>query len=157
MNCFTYKMIATFMTTIGIDRLSEENPIFFSISGNSYIYQSLVCGENLVGKQICIDNSVVLSKVATLGDLKLVEKPTAVNIAPLDFCNIKASVKVTSTENGIIFGNIVYDVNNTHSVVVLNDIHIDVMDYIVPASCTDVEFRKMWQEFEWENKVGIRF
>ncbi|XP_075254366.1 coatomer subunit beta-like [Convolutriloba macropyga] len=97
----------------------------------------------------------LIVEVATLGDLKLVEKPTAVNIAPLDFCNIKASVKVTSTENGIIFGNIVYDVNNTHSVVVLNDIHIDVMDYIVPASCTDVEFRKMWQEFEWENKVSV--
>ena len=98
----------------------------------------------------------LIVEVATLGDLKLVEKPTAVNIGPLDFCNIKASVKVTSTENGIIFGNIVYDVNNTHSVVVLNDIHIDVMDYIVPASCTDVEFRKMWQEFEWENKVRYR-
>ena len=27
------------------------------------------------------------------------------------------------------------------------------MDYIVPASCTDVEFRQMWAEFEWENKV----
>ena len=27
------------------------------------------------------------------------------------------------------------------------------MDYIQPASCTDTEFRKMWMEFEWENKV----
>lgn len=37
--------------------------------------------------------------------------------------------------------------------VVLNDIHIDIMDYIVPAVCTDAEFRSMWAEFEWENKV----
>ena len=36
----------------------------------------------------------------------------------------------------------------------LNNIHIDIMDYIYPASCTDEEFRKMWVEFEWENKVG---
>ena len=92
-------------------------------------------------------------EVGTLGDLKLVEKPSAVNIGAMDFCSIKASIKVTSTENGIIFGNIVYDVNNDHSVVVLNDIHIDVMDYIIPASCTDMEFRQMWAEFEWENKV----
>lgn len=39
--------------------------------------------------------------------------------------------------------------------VVLNDIHIDIMDYIVPASCTDTEFRQMWAEFEWENKVSV--
>jgi coatomer subunit beta len=65
-------------------------------------------------------------------------------------------VKVASTENGIIFGNIVYDCTGAVSdrnVVVLNDIHIDIMDYIVPASCTEAEFRAMWAEFEWENKV----
>ena len=39
----------------------------------------------------------------------------------------------------------------------LNDIHIDIMDYIVPASCTDTEFRQMWAEFEWENKVSVCF
>ncbi|XP_070532098.1 coatomer subunit beta-like [Ptychodera flava] len=97
-------------------------------------------------------------ELATLGDLKLVEKPQPVTMAPHDFCNIKANVKVASTENGIIFGNIVYDVSgaaNDRNVVVLNDIHIDVMDYIIPASCTDSEFRQMWAEFEWENKVTV--
>ncbi|KAH8030217.1 hypothetical protein HPB51_006649 [Rhipicephalus microplus] len=90
-------------------------------------------------------------ELATLGDLRLVEKPTPVVLAPHDFCNIRATVKVASTENGIIFGNIVYDVSGSTSdrnVVVLNDIHIDIMDYIVPASCTDAEFRQMWAEFE---------
>ena len=28
------------------------------------------------------------------------------------------------------------------------------MDYIQPATCTDAEFRQMWAEFEWENKVS---
>jgi coatomer subunit beta len=97
-------------------------------------------------------------ELATLGDLKLVEKPQPVTMGPHDFCNIKANVKVASTENGIIFGNIVYDVTGAASdrnCVVLNDIHIDIMDYIVPASCTDTEFRQMWAEFEWENKVSV--
>lgn len=40
------------------------------------------------------------------GDLKLVEKPSPLTLAPHDFANIKANVKVASTENGIIFGNI---------------------------------------------------
>ena len=45
-------------------------------------------------------------ELATVGDLKLVERPQPVVLAPHDFCNIKANVKVSSTENGIIFGNI---------------------------------------------------
>merc|ERR1719167_2061242 len=97
-------------------------------------------------------------ELATLGDLKLVEKPQPIVLAPNDFANIKANVKVASTENGIIFGNIVYDVAGSTSdrnVVVLNDIHIDIMDYIVPATCTETEFRSMWAEFEWENKVSV--
>ncbi|CAB4056829.1 COPB1 [Lepeophtheirus salmonis] len=97
-------------------------------------------------------------ELATLGDLKLVEKPQPVVLSPNDFATIKANVKVASTENGIIFGNIVYDCTGASSdrnVVVLNDIHIDIMDYIVPASCTESEFRSMWAEFEWENKISV--
>lgn len=29
------------------------------------------------------------------------------------------------------------------------------MDYIKPAQCTETQFRTMWTEFEWENKVNI--
>lgn len=47
-----------------------------------------------------------------------------------------------------------YDTTTTN-VVVLNTIHIDIMDYIIPASCSDAEFRTMWVEFEWENKVAV--
>jgi len=100
----------------------------------------------------------VTLELATLGDLKLVEKPSPVVLAAHDFSNIKASVKVASTENGIIFGNIVYDVSGgsgDRNCVVLNDIHIDIMDYIMGANCTDTEFRAMWAEFEWENKVAV--
>ena len=44
--------------------------------------------------------------ISFVGDLKLVDKPQPVIMGPHDFTNIKASVKVASTENGIIFGNI---------------------------------------------------
>jgi coatomer subunit beta len=98
-------------------------------------------------------------ELAILGDLKLTEKPSAHIIGPHDFCTITANVKVSSTETGIIFGNIVYDIAsaaNDRNVVVLNDLHIDIMDYITPAYCSDIEFRSMWAEFEWENKVAVR-
>ena len=76
-------------------------------------------------------------ELATLGDLKLTEKPTPRTVASRDFCNIKANVKVSSTEQGIIFGNIVYDVSGATSdrnCVVLNDIHIDIMVCMSPGT-----------------------
>ena len=94
---------------------------------------------------------------ATLGDLKVVERPTTQNLAPRDFLNVQATIKVSSTETGVIFGNVVYDSpsgTDTHGVI-LNDVHADIMDYIQPATCTEAAFRSMWTEFEWENKVNI--
>lgn len=94
---------------------------------------------------------------ATLGDLKVVERPTTQNVGPHDFLNVQATIKVSSTDTGVIFGNIVYD--GAHStdtrIVILNDIKADIMDYIQPAQCTEAQFRSMWTEFEWENKINV--
>ncbi|CAJ0750583.1 12009_t:CDS:2, partial [Entrophospora sp. SA101] len=83
---------------------------------------------------------------ATLGDLKLVERPVQHNLASNSFL-----------KTGVIFGNIVYDGPGTleSNCVVFNDIHIDIMDYINPAYCNETQFRTMWTEFEWENKVNV--
>ncbi|KAK3725090.1 coatomer subunit beta [Vermiconidia calcicola] len=94
---------------------------------------------------------------ATLGDLKVVERPITQNLPGLDFLNVQATIKVSSTDTGVIFGNVVYDgPSSTESnVVILNDVHVDIMDYIQPAHCSETQFRTMWTEFEWENKVNI--
>ncbi|VDL95455.1 unnamed protein product [Schistocephalus solidus] len=97
-------------------------------------------------------------ELSTLGDLKLVEKPRPLTLAPQDFANICANIKVSSTENGIIFGNIVYDIRGSageSNYIVLSDIHIDILEYIQPATCSNPEFRQMWSDFEWENKVTV--
>ncbi|KAK4705492.1 coatomer subunit beta, partial [Phenoliferia sp. Uapishka_3] len=94
---------------------------------------------------------------ATLGDLKLVERPVSHTLGPHSFQSIKATIKVSSTETGVIFGNIFYDGAGTADshCVVLNDVHIDILDYINPAFCNEAQFRSMWTEFEWENKVNV--
>ncbi|KAF5842052.1 coatomer beta subunit appendage platform-domain-containing protein [Dunaliella salina] len=96
-------------------------------------------------------------ELATMGDLKLVERPQNYTLAAGQTKVVRANIKVSSTETGVIFGNIVYEGTGyaERSVVVLNDIHIDIMDYISPAVCADVQFRNMWAEFEWENKVAV--
>lgn len=95
---------------------------------------------------------------ATLGDLKLLERPSPHTLGPHAFHNIKATIKVSSTETGVIFGNVVYDKNGSTegaTSIVLNDVHVDIMDYIKPAYCNEAQFRSMWTEFEWENKVNV--
>ena len=94
---------------------------------------------------------------ATTGDLKIVERPQEFTIGPLDFRKLKANIKVSSTDSGNIYGTIVYDSSTSASttVVNLNDIHVDIMDYIKPATCSDATFRSFWQEFEWENKCAV--
>ena len=96
-------------------------------------------------------------ELSTMGDMKIVERPQPQTIAPMDQITIRASIKVSSTETGHIFGTIVYEDSATREkcYINLNDIHMDIMDYIRPASCTDEVFRSMWAEFEWENKVAI--
>ena len=96
-------------------------------------------------------------ELASSGDLKIVERAQTYTLGPLETKKITTCIKVTSTENGTIFGNIVYDTpgHSERKVIVMNTIHMDIMDYISPAESTDLLFRSMWAEFEWENKVGV--
>lgn len=93
----------------------------------------------------------------TSPDLKVVDRGGVANVPPHGTHHFNCLVKVTSTESGVIFGNIVYDnasgADNT--IIVLSTIHIDIIDYIVPATCSDALFRSMWSVFEWENKVVV--
>jgi len=96
-------------------------------------------------------------ELATMGDLKLIERPQSYTVGPQQQKIVKANIKVSSTETGHIFGTIVYSNSSTSesTYINLNDIQLDIMDYIRPATCTDESFRLMWAEFEWENKVAI--
>lgn len=96
-------------------------------------------------------------ELATMGDLKVVERPQSHTIGPLDERRMRANIKVSSTETGHIFGTIVFDnsSNAQKSYVNLSDIQLDIMDYIRPAECKSEDFRSMWAEFEWENKVAV--
>jgi coatomer subunit beta len=78
---------------------------------------------------------------STLGDLKLVERPAPHTVGPRGFHSVKANIKVSSTETGVIFGNIVYDGPSAVDMncIIMNDIHIDIMDYIKPETCSETQ------------------
>ena len=37
----------------------------------------------------------------------------------------------------------------------LNEIQIDFINQLQPAECSELDFRKKWAEYEWENKVQV--
>lgn len=95
---------------------------------------------------------------ATLGDLKIIDNPSSTNVVPHGFHRLTITVKVSSADTGVIFGNIIYDGAHGEDAryVILNDVHVDIMDYIKPAHTNDERFRTMWNEFEWENKISVK-
>ncbi|QSL66430.1 hypothetical protein MERGE_000810 [Pneumocystis wakefieldiae] len=111
----------------------------------------------LLVNQLSVTLQNLSIEFATLGDLKIVEHPSIHNLAPYDFLKVKITVKVLSTDTGIIFGNCIYDGVGPQdsNIVIFNDIHINIADYIRPSYCSESLFRRMWTEFEWENKVNI--
>ncbi len=100
-------------------------------------------------------------ELATLGDLKLLERPQSITLGPYAEKKISANIKVSSSDTAVIFGNLVYDIagsatySSDRNCVILNEIRIDIMDYIVPAVCPESQFRTWWREFEWENRVTV--
>jgi len=96
-------------------------------------------------------------ELSSQGDLKIVEKPLPINLAPEKSANIKSSVKVSSSEAGIIFGNLTYDLSRggNVSVITLNEISIDAIEYIHAATCAESHFRQLWQDFKFESAIPV--
>jgi vesicle coat complex subunit len=114
--------------------------------------------ELLVINRTDITLTNVALELSVMGDLKLVDRPPLFTLGPRDSRTLKANIKVASTETGHIFGTIAYNAPaspNDQIVINLVEIHVDIMDYIHPATCSDAAFRSMWADFEWENKVSI--
>nr|CCC89365.1 putative coatomer beta subunit [Trypanosoma congolense IL3000] len=98
----------------------------------------------------------VTIELAPLGNMKLCERPQVFTLQPHGSIRLRTSLKVSSTEAGIIYASVVYDgPNNERSCVVLNDIRIDIMDYIIPTACSTEEFREKWGKFSWETTLAV--
>lgn len=70
---------------------------------------------------------------------------------------MKASLKVNQTDNGAIYGYLTYDSasGNVPNIININEIQIDFINELMPAECSEMDFKKKWAEYEWENKVQV--
>jgi len=99
----------------------------------------------------------VTCELLAQGNLKIVEKPQVVTLRALSTQTLKASFKVSSTDNGVIYGYITYDSasGNVPNIINVNEIQIDFINELMPAECSELDFKKKWQDYEWENKVHV--
>lgn len=94
---------------------------------------------------------------STQGDLRVLEKPQQVTLAPFQSIQLKTSIKLSSSEAGIIFASINFEnsAGMTQSYMITNEIMVDLVDFIYPAEINDEDFRKCWSKYEWENRLTI--
>eukprot|EP01064_Diplonema_japonicum_P033607 TRINITY_DN667_c0_g2_i1.p1 TRINITY_DN667_c0_g2~~TRINITY_DN667_c0_g2_i1.p1 ORF type:complete len:944 (+),score=349.17 TRINITY_DN667_c0_g2_i1:45-2876(+) len=133
-----------------------SDPVY--VEGTVEVHQFDILLEMLVVNKTEDTLQNLTVELGTVGDLRLCERPQSYTVAPGEEVTIKANMKVSSTEAGVIFGNIVYDstkAGSDQTVIVLNDLHMDIIDYVHPASCNATVFRTMWQDFEWENRLIV--
>lgn len=96
-------------------------------------------------------------ELLTQGNLKVVEKPIPLTLRAESSATLKASLKVSSTDHGVIYGYLTYDSasGNQPNILNINEIQIDFINDLMEAACTELEFKKKWAEYEWENKVQV--
>jgi coatomer subunit beta len=95
-------------------------------------------------------------ELVSLGGMKLCERPQTYTLNPHETLAVRTSLKVSATETGVIYGTVLYDApNNQRCSFILNDIHVDIMNYIHPGPCSSAEFREKWGIFDWENKIAV--
>lgn len=91
-----------------------------------------------------------------------IDRPDPIVLAPRSTACITSNIKVVSAENRRLFGSIAYDDTSRVSsedreqVLMLTDISVNITDYIKPASTSFDEFREVWRDCEWENKVCVK-
>lgn len=96
-------------------------------------------------------------ELLTQGNLKVVEKPVSLTLRAGASQIVKSSLKVSSTDNGAIYGYLTFDSasGNVPHVININEIQIDFINALMPADCSELEFKKKWADYDWENKVQV--
>lgn len=154
--------------TRSINRVEKKRGTLLQMSGTSDI---IFCECRLIANKfdIALDfrllnqTSVPLTNIKLelncVGKLELIDRAAPIKLQPDQSENLHLTVKVTSAEAGKVFGSISYEVESQTGVeqrfLPLAVITVSSADYMEPAKISLTDFRKKWEEFEWEKKTTI--
>eukprot|EP00828_Plagiopyla_frontata_P007918 TRINITY_DN1383_c0_g1_i7.p1 TRINITY_DN1383_c0_g1~~TRINITY_DN1383_c0_g1_i7.p1 ORF type:complete len:335 (-),score=62.20 TRINITY_DN1383_c0_g1_i7:149-1153(-) len=94
---------------------------------------------------------------STQGELEIIEKPAAIVLNPYQQAEVKTTIKLASSEAGLVFASINCEnrAGIPQAYLITNEIYIDMTTFIYPEAIDLPEFRVKWQKYEWENRVTI--
>uniref|UniRef100_A0A6G1SHU2 Coatomer subunit beta n=1 Tax=Aceria tosichella TaxID=561515 RepID=A0A6G1SHU2_9ACAR len=135
-----------------------------------YAYCEFDVNQYDIGLKIHLENRTratlenVTLELAARGESSsnFIDRPDPIVLAPRATACITSNIKVVSAENRRLFGSIAYDdtsrisADDREQVLMLNDISVNITDYIKPATTSFDEFRAVWRDCEWENKVTVK-
>lgn len=118
--------------------------------------------------------NVTIELLTSSTDLRIVDRPSAFSLGPFASKTVTASLHISSTEAGSLFGYLTLtlregansgpflakktnseDASPTSQVIPLDKIHIDLLDMLRRNWSTESAFRQMWLDFEWENRIEV--
>lgn len=94
--------------------------------------------------------------LATVGEVRVVEKPPALTLAPHGFAAVKAALRVASAGSALLHGSLSFGDVEPRAVV-LAPVSLDLADFMEmpPPRLDETDFRRAWPLLEWENKIVI--
>lgn len=86
-------------------------------------------------------------------NLEIIEKAPSVTLAAGEQVKVKSCIKISSTCNSFIFGEISYsNYRGTVNSINLSGVFINLLNTYA-APCTESNFRKCWINYNWEHKI----
>ncbi|KAH0484983.1 MAG: hypothetical protein KVP17_000993, partial [Porospora cf. gigantea B] len=98
----------------------------------------------------------VTLEFSTQRDMKVVDRPQPVTLSAGEAASVFASLKAQASDSGVIFGHVTFEHKGvSREVVPLGELRVELLTAVELSWTTDLAYRTMWQEFEWENKIVI--
>ena len=74
-------------------------------------------------------------ELSVTGSFNIIEKPSKFTLDVDERKEVRAIIKVNSTETGYIFGSVTFNYSSSaeHVIVNLNEVYVSLMEYIKPA------------------------
>ena len=132
-------------------------------SGNIYAEAVVDYFQYSINMNVMVTNKTnktlqnLLLEIFSREEVKLIEKPSTINIPPNATKTIRAQFRTSATEEGFIFGYIIYQKGVHTEVLPLAQMAFTFLDIIYPETCSETKFKKMWSYFVWENKYSFDF
>lgn len=128
------------------------------IEGNDYDITLKIHLENRTQSKTFENVCLELALMGENSSLHM-DRPEPIVLAPRATACIQTPIKIVSAQSRNLFGSISFDdvsSDDREKVIMLNDITFDMTEYIKPASISFEDFRDIWRDCEWENKVSVK-